>query len=781
MGDFLFVGKNVPRIDAEAKVKGEAVYCDDIEMPDMLCGKVKRSPYPHAKIISIDTSKAEALEGVEAVVAGRDLPDLRYGLGVWDCPVFARDRVRYIGEPVVGVAAKDEETAQRAIDLIEVKYEELPAIFDPEEAMKPDCPVVIHPDFWKYKIVWPGGCSPTLTKALEIPNITNYFRVRIGDVEKGFKESDLIVENDYTYQWVHPSELEPHCSIAKVDPATGDVTVWTSSQCPYMVRTEICDGLGLSPSKIRIIVPYVGGGFGNKLEMVTESMCVALAQRTGGKPVKLRWSREEMFTITAQPAIIHIKDGVKKDGTLVAREMKVIMNMGAYAGWTQLKVKNAMYGGIGNYKIPNFKWDSYGVYTNSPVTACLRGYAARQPVFAIECQMDIIAKELGMDPIELRLKNSLEEGDRNIIGEKLTSVGAKACLKAIAEEMKKWGALKRVDGSIRRGRGVAIGNKYSLLPIADSAIVKVHEDGTVEVRTSGIDMGQGYYTLAAMVAAEEFKLPLEKVKVVMADTAITPFGFGASSNSQTQACGVAIREACRDAKMQIFKKAGEKLDVKADELDMENGKIYVKNDPSKSMMIGDLFAYMPLAGTFYEEGEILGKATAYWKPAPMDPETGKCERAANYYGYSAQAVEVEVDVETGEVKVVKLVNALDCGRPILPFAVEGQAEGCASMNLGFGLFEEIYLDKGKVLNPNFTDYKIPTILDHPSVEYYKAILVEAPHEPERVWGAKGVGEAANTVGAPAVANAIADALGIRIHDLAITPQKILRALKAGGR
>ncbi len=780
MEEFMHIGERVPKVDARKKATGTADFTDDIMFHNMLYGAIKHSPYAHAKILSINTAKAKALPGVVAVVTAEDLPKVKYGLtGSYDYVVLAQGRALFVGDAVALVAAEDEAIAREALELIDVEYRELPAVFDPEEAWKPDCPVEVHPDFYETRIVMPGGCSIELMKEQNKKNLCGYFRVRTGDVEKAFKEADLIIENRYSTQWMTPTPLEPDCAVARADEGN-EVTVWSSNQCPYMVRTELSDALQIPLSRIRIIVPYVGGGFGNKLELKAEAMATALALFTGGRPVKLRWSREEAFNYTSHPSVTYVKDGFKKDGTLIAREMTWLLNAGAYGGWSCLKVKNSAFGALGIYKMPNFKLDAYGVYTNKPVTVSQRGFGSRQPIWAIENQMNIAAEKLGMDPIELRLKNVMDEGDINASGETMESIGAKECLIKVREAMKRWEPLERSTGHTRRGRGVAIGTKYSLVPIAAGAIVKVCEDGTIEARSSAVDMGQGTYTVLSQIVAEEFKIPIARVKLVRVDTAITPFGFGASSNSQTQIAGNALRWACDDVKAQIFQKAAPMLEAKPQDLDTRDSKVFVKTDPGRSIPFTELFTFMPLSGMFLDEGgEFLGKATVYrtGTVAQTDPYTGHTKKMSNYWGYSCLGVEVEVDTETGQTKVTRMVGALDCGKALHPPGVEGQMEGSFSMGMGQALFEEMIFDEnGRHINPNFRDYKLPTITDHPHFDKQQAIIVECPHEPDRIWGGKGVGEAAITPMVSGIGNAVCDAIGVRIFDPPLTPERILRAL-----
>ncbi len=780
MEEFRHIGKRIPKVDARNKVTGLGEFTDDIMFHNMLHGAVKHSPHAHARIKKIDTSKAKKVPGVAAVISAEDLPDLKFGLtGSYDYVVLARGRALFVGDAVALVAAEDQAAAQEAVDLIKVEYEELPAVFDMEEAWQPDCPVEIHPDFYESRVVMPGGCSLELLKQQGRKNLSGYFRVRTGDVDKAFQQADVVVENRYTTQWMTPTPLEPDCAIAQVD-ANGEVTVWGSNQCPYMVRTELSDALGLPLSKIRVIVPYVGGGFGNKLELKAEAMATALALFTNGRPVKVRWSREETFNYTSHPSIIYAKDGFKKDGTLVAREFRWLLDTGSYGGWSALKVKNSAFGALGIYKVPNFKLDCYGVFTNKPITVSQRGFGSRQPVWAIENQMDEAARELGIDPVELRLKNVMVDGDVNASGETMESVGAKDCLVKVNEAMQKWPKLRRTSGHIKRGRGIALGTKYSLVPIAAAVIVKVCEDAAIEVRCSAVDMGQGITTVLAQTAAEEFNIPIDRVKVIRVDTAVTPFGFGASSNTQTQIAGHTLRVACDDVKEQIFAKAAPLLEAKPEDLDTADSVVFVKDDPDNAIPIVELYTYMPLSGLFLDEGgEFIGKATVYHTGTvyDTDPMTGHTAKMSNYWGYACLGVEVEVDTDTGQVKVSRMASSLDCGKAIYPPGVEGQIEGGFSMGMGQALFEEMLFDeKGRCLNPNFTDYKLPTSTDHPALNKSESIIVECPHKPERMWGGKGVGEATITPMVAGIGLAVNDAVGVRLKDPPITPERILRAL-----
>lgn len=774
MSELTVVGQSVKRLDSFEKVTGKAKYVMDMKLPAMLYGKILRSPYPHAKITSIDSAQAARLGGVKAVITGRDVPDRRFGIGVYDQHVLARERVLFAGDAVAAVAASTDEIAEVALGLIEVEYEELPAVFDAEEAASATPPVVLHPDLYSYQTS--VVVRPRFDR--ERPNVHNHFKIRSGDIAKGFQGADLVVENRFTTAMIQHCQFEPHVSIAQVE-GDGTITVWSSVQGLYMIKSALCDALGLPSSRVRIIAPYVGGGFGGKISIRTEPVSVLLARKTG-RPVKVAFSREEVFTSanTRSPFTIYIKDGVKRDGTLVAREIRQYLNGGGYADYVYLVTRNSAFGAVGSYRVPNFKLDSYGVYTNLPMGGPFRGFGSSEILWAIESQMDLIAEKLGLDPLEIRLKNVLREGDVNVTGEKMHSVGAQECLRKAAEAIE-WGKKPAAgQGPWRRGKGIAHGNKYSIAPTASCAYLKVHDDETIEVRMSADEMGQGVKTVMAQIAAEEFGLSVDRVRVIHGDTAFTPYDMGSVSSRSTYNTGNAVRLACQDAKHQLFAKAAVILEASPDDLETSKGQVYVRGAPERAVQIRDLFSpTMFASGKFLEEGgEIIGKATWYQPATPEDPETGQGERLCAFYIYGAQGAEVEVNTETGEVRVVRISGAFDVGRPINPKMCEAQIEGGVGMGIGSALYEEMVFDNGRLLNPTFMDYKIPTVMEIPTAQNVRPLIVEAPHR-EGPFGAKGVGEAVMTPSAPAIANAVYNAVGVRIKDLPITREKVLRALR----
>ena len=778
MAGYSVVGKSVPRVDSLEKVTGKAKFGSDMKLPGMLYGKVLRSPYAHARIISIDTVRAEKLPGVRAVITGKDVPEKRTG-GIryaFDQHLLARNEVLFAGEAVAAVAADTIDIVERAIELIDVKYEELPGIFDVEEAWETNPPLIVHPDLPNYE-----QALPSVRLEADRPNVCNHYRVRHGDVEKGFQEADLTIENRFTTAKMQHCPLEPHSCLAQIE-ADGSITIWAGRQGLYGAKQYFCRTFNLPPSKVRVISScYVGGAFGSKFMFTVEPSAVMLAKKTE-RPVKVALTREEVFTSGGNriPCVIYIKDGLKKDGTIVAREIKILVNIGAYASsGGALLTKNTSFGAIGTYRIPNFKFDAYAVYTNEPPVCALRGFASEQAIWAIECHMDMIAEKLGLDAVEIRKKNLLKEGDVNANAEIVHSIGARECLEKVVEFLEWDKKPEKEEGTWRRGKGLALGCKYSMATATSTSIVKVQEDGTIEVRYSADELGQGPNTVMAQIAAEEFGVSVDRVKVVWGDTAITPYSTQSLSQGTTFNTGNSTRLACQDAKRQLFEIAAEKLGASLLDMETREGKVYVKSAPSRLITISELYA----RGYVEKGGEILGRDIWIQPFAPDNPETGqvapelaqKGVGLAAFYAYASHGVEVAVNVETGEVKVVKFGAAVDMGFPINPKMCEQQMDGGASMGMGSALWEEMIVDKGKVLNPNLRDYKIPTATNTPKLENFKTFMTPVPHR-KGPYGAKGMGEVVLTPTAPAIANAIYNAVGVRIKGLPMNKEKVFAAL-----
>ncbi len=783
MKEYSIVGKSALRVDGVEKVTGKAVYTDDIRLPRMLQIKVLRSPHPHAKILNIDTSGAEKLPGVRCVITGKDVPDKRIGLNVKDEYILAKDVVRAVGHAVAAVAAETREIAEAALDLIEVDYEPLPAVFDAEQAMSTNPPVIIHPDLARYDYML------TFTKQQDPdrPNVFNHSKIRLGDVEKGFREADLVMENRFTSQKMQHATIEPHSYVAQPE-ADGGLTMWFGSQAIQVPKVHLARVLGLHPSKIRLIVPYVGGGFGGK--MFRDEALTAFMALKAGRPVKLIYSREEEFYRggTRVATIVNIKDGVKKDGTLVARQIEAILPSG---GSTESVVafitRNCMYAAVGLYRIPNFKWDSYGVYVNGPVTTSQRGFGSPQIIWAIESHMTMLANKLGLDPVKFRKMNFLTEGEKNLIGERVHSIGAEKALNDVVSFIKP-GVKSKAEGVWRKGKGFVIGAKYSEAPTVSMATVKVVEDGSIVVYHGAQEIGQGCDTVFAQMAAEEFGVPMSQVQVVLSDSLLVPYDHGTQSSRCTFHVGNAVLAACRAAKRDLCERVAKGMRVSPDDLDVKGGVVYLKSKPDQKMDIVRLFlGYRPERdqwGFFASEGEITGSGVYRQNSIPQDYETGQIDpkladqdkRATAFFEYTAKAVEVAVNTETGQVKVLRFGCSTDMGQPINPKLCEGQSEGGMAMGIGNALFEEVIVEDGVVLNPNMVDYIVPPMGAMPSVDNVASLMAPAPHK-DGPYGAKGLGEGGVLGIDAAIADAVYDAVGIRIKDLPITAEKLLKAMK----
>ncbi len=571
------IGRSVLRVDAADKATGRAEFPITFQLPQMLHGKIVRSPYPHAKILSIDTSKAEKLPGVKAVITAMNTPPIKLGTLYPDRYVFPADlTVRYIGDPVAAVAAESELIAEEAAGLVEVTYAELPAVFDTEEAFSKNPPVVLHPDLANYEChLDRAGIQWRLDP--ERPNVCQHFQIRQGDVEKAFREADLVVEDRYYTPRIQHCQLEPCITVAWFE-ANGTLRLKTSSQGAQVTHGMICEAFNLSPSKVSVEAPYIGGGFGGKGRNVTEPYAILLSMQAGGRPVRVCLTREEHFTAgrSRVPVVTYIKDGVTKDGRLLARELKILVDMGAYADNAVLIARNCAFGTVGIYKAANFKLDSYGVYTNTPMSAPFRGFGSAETIWAVENQMDVIAEKLGLDPVLVRKKNILKEGEKDACGQSVHSIGVEQCLDKVLQRIGWNEQSPKEEGSWRKGKGFALGNKYTQLDSQSTALVKVHADGSIEVRHSSHEVGMGVNTVVAQMAAESFGISTSQVKVVSGDTDICPYGWPPVSSRETFSMGNAVLRACEDAKLQLFEIAAPKLGVPIELLEVKDKKVLVK-------------------------------------------------------------------------------------------------------------------------------------------------------------------------------------------------------------
>jgi CO/xanthine dehydrogenase Mo-binding subunit len=767
-----YVGKSVHRNDAFEKVTGAAVYGADIKLPRQLYGAIYRSPLPHARILNIDTSLAKAVPGVRAVVTGEDYHFL-YGSVIADEPFLAYKKVRYAGEPVVAVAAEDPETAAEAARLVKVDYEELPVVLDPVKAAQPGSPLV-HDDWEQYQRL-------SSIRPVAGTNIRDLFTMRRGDVEAAWKEADVILENEYKSAALQHVTIETHCATAMLD-SRGLLTLWGPFQSPFFSRQHLAKALKMPLNKVRIVVTYIGGGFGSKFDMVAEKLAAILALKVRGRPVKVVFEREDDFLGSTMrgATVIRIKTGAKKDGTLVAQEVKSFWDTGAYT-FMGPRICNA--GSVvagGPYIVPNIKVDAYSVCTNKPSAGAYRGFGAPEGAWAYERQMDALAQELGIDPLELRLHNALEEGSISVMGEQLFSIGLKESLLEAGKHIG-WqsGKLREVmpDGKIR-GKGIACFWKMTSSPSNSAVLIKMNDDGTVTVIKGGTEMGQGVNTIIAQIAAGELGIAYEKVLIAPIDTAITPYDKSSTGSRLTFHIGNATILAAKDAKEQLKRVAAKAWQVPVEQVDIEDGVIVEKTPDGIGRKV--VIDKIGESGILKEQATIVGRGTFCNADiyVPPDVETKQSTRPAAFWMYGAQAAEVEVDPETGTVEVLKIVAAHDCGKAINPQLCVQQIEGSFVMGLGSSLLEEIIFDdKGQVRNANMVDYKVPTSMDF--VMDHHVSLVEANHR-EGPFGAKGIGEPAIVPTAPAVGNAISHAVGLGFMSIPIKPEKILEGIKRKG-
>lgn len=748
------VGKRIKRVDALEKVTGKALFADDLRFESMLYAKVLRSPVSHAKIKKVDISLAKELKGVRAVLTAQDIPgENRIGvLGdpFRDQPVLADGKVRYVGDPIAIVAADSKEIAEEAIKLIEVEYQELKPIFDPLEAMREDAPRV-H----------------------EVGNIAGHRKIRRGDVKEGFARADVVIEGTYKTPFQEHAYLEPEAGVARVD-ERGNVTVWACTQFPTNVRQEITKVLGLSLSKVRVIQTVTGGGFGAKLDISVHCHIALLALKTG-RPVKLVYSRPESIVASTKrhPFIIKYKTGATREGKLLAVEVEIIGNTGAYISYGVAVLTRAAVHATGPYNVSNVKVDAYTVYTNNPICGAMRGFGVPQVAIAHEMQMDKLAEKLGLDPIEIRLKNAFDVGSKTATGQFLThSVGIKKTLQEAQRMAREWGRdiFRNEEPKKRRGIGVGvmwygIGNTGH--PNPSGAFVELLDDGSAIVLSGCAEIGQGSDTVLAQIVAEELGTHVENVKVITADTGVTPWCRATSASGQTYISGNAVRLAAINTREALFQQMAADFGVERDALYLDDGAICVK-DTGQKILIAEAIKRCRSLG-------ILTLGSGWFNPdtTPLDPETGEGNPYATY-SFATHLAEVELDVETGEVRVLKLAAFNDVGKAINPVGVESQVEGGLSMGLGCALMEELVVEKGVIETPTLAQCLIPTSLDMP--EDISVNIIEES-EPSGPFGAKGVGEPASIPTAPAILSAIYDAVGTRVTKLPATSERVLDAIK----
>lgn len=772
-----YIGVSVPRVDGVKKVTGAAKYVGDMKWPRMLYAKCVKSPYAHAKIVSIDVSAAKALKGVHDVITG-DYYTKRGGLYLEDKNFLAVNTVKFYGEPVVAIAAETPEIAEAACDLVKVEYEPLPVINNPMEGMAKDA-ILIHPELHTYKVV-------PIFHPQAHTNISHHHIIRKGDADAAFKYAEehpdeyYITEHEYHVPHVQHTPIENHIAVAQYEP-DGKCTVWASCQSPYAVRQALSATFDIPLNKMRIISPYVGGGFGAKAGTTIEGIIIPLAMHSKGRPVMMEYTREEEFvnSYVRQGLYTKIKTAVRKsDGKFLAVQNNFYWDGGAYTEYGVNIVKASGFASTGPYEFDNVKTDAYCVYTNNPVGGPYRGFGMCEIHFGIEQNIDEVAKEIGMDPIEIRRVNGLAPGKSTGTGEIMKSCGFLEALDQVAEAIQYDKPCDPPSGPHKvRGKGIAGGWKSPSQPTnaGSAAIIRMNEDGTFFLMTSGHDIGQGSDTALTQIAAEVLCCDPSKFTIRTGDTDHTPYEWQTVASRITYCAGNAIKLAAEDLKEKLLDLAQIKLGYIKRELYLEDGWIINRNHPESRMPMSDLALGLAFEDGSGYGGPAIGVGT-FTLPNNInyDPATGYSPKPAAFWTTAVAGAEVEVDTETGIIEVKKMVESCDPGHIVNPELYKAQVEGGMMQALGTVLFEELKLKDGKVLNKSFVDYKIPTIDNAP--ETFIAMGVEHPEE-TGPYGARGIGEPAMVPGAPAIANAIYNATGCRFTEMPITPERMLKALQ----
>ena len=734
----LIVGRPTPRVEGVEKVTGGAVYSADVALPGILWGKVLRSPFSYARIKHIDTSKALQVPRVKAVITGQDVTGMRIGRRLYDMPILADGVVRFIGEKVAAVAAESEEAAERAVDLIEVEYEELEPVLDPVEALSPTAPV-LHPDLLTYK-----GLPAPMEAA---SNLFAHFTWGKGDLQAGFQQADVIVENTFETQVVHQAYIEPHACVAKADPS-GGAEIWACSKTPFAVRQQLSNAVGIPKEKLLFHPVHIGGDFGGKGGFMNVPVCYFLSLKSG-HPVKMVMGYDEEL-VAGNPkhaSIIKIKTGVKKDGTILAHQMEFIFDSGAYGSMKPAGYLRGARSSAGPYEIANCIVEEKMVYTNKVPCGHMRAPGEPQGFFANESQMDIVARKLRMDPAKFRRKNLLRNGGVSPIGDTVTHIKAIEALdKAIALS----GYHKPKPKNV--GRGLAF-TEWNPGGGEGNVFVKIEENGTIKVSSPVVDQGAGVFTVICGVVGEELKVPTDRLALEHLDSSAVPSDGGVGGSRATRVYGNAAYEAGVKAREEIIKVAAKHLRVTPDELSLANG-VVTHRRTKRHMSFAEV---VKLKGSPIE-------VRGYYK------QSEKTHEAA----IAAQIAEVQVDPETGQIKIRQMISAHTTGKVINPLMHQGQIEGGIVFGLGYGLMEHLMFDEGKVTTTHFGDYKIPNIQDIPPLK--TAVLETVPQGPGP-YNSLPIGEVANVPTAAALANAVADATGVRINSLPLTAEKVLDALK----
>jgi len=767
MAEYSVIGKRVPRIDGKEKVMGQAKFAADYSLPGMLWCKVARSPYAHAKILNIDTSKAEKLPGVKAVVTGKDFGGWTWGFMATtrDEPPLAVDKVRFMYEGVAGVAAIDEETAEEACSLIKVEYEELPGVYDPEEAMKEGAPVV---------------------HAYRPNNVSVESHWNFGDVDKAFAESYLVREDRFETGKVVTGFLEPPASLAYYDPS-GSITVWAAKQSPYFHYRHLAGCFGLPLSKIRIVQPFIGGGFGGtKNDSCAGDFCAVMLSKKTGKPVKFVYTMSEVLTTCRRRhnMIIYNKMGMTKDGILTAIESRVVANGGAYTAIGPLTMFLTGYATTLPYKLPNYRYDAWRVFTNNPASAAMRGHGFTHTRFACDIQMNMMAEELGIAPLELRRRNSIDnpkpKGEYTTVnGIRFKTCGMMEAFQAMEEDSlwKDREKLTEKVGPVSYGVGMTgttyQGGARQLGHQSCAAIIRVCEDGTVNLITGATDCGQGSDTVLVMMAAEELGVKYEDISIKRVDSAYTPVDPGSYGSRVTIVAGQATQFAARDAKKQLLAAGAKSWNCSPDDIEIRDSVVTLKTNPKKQMSFEKLAKIACYDGA---GAVILGRGHSDYGVEELDFSTGTGNGGTSY-SFTAQSVRLGVDLETGKVDVTDFTIAHDAGIPIHPVSVESQNEGGAVQGMSQAIYEQFIMDKGTTYNKTLLDYKMPRSTDVPDIKVIDIIT----DDPDGPFGAKEASEGSHVSAPPATVDALHAATGVWFKELPVTPEKIVKGLKDAGK
>ena len=760
------VGRNMPRLETGDKITGKAIYSDDMSRPDMLIGLIVPSTYAHARITGYDVTAALALDGVEAVVTGADIGAHQIGPFIKDETALAVGKVRYMGEPVAAIAAIDLETAKKAAGLIDISYDELPAVLTPDEATAEGAPI-LHENFADYIKIFEADSAP---------NTMAIIRVVEGDVGSAWDKCAAIVEGTYESQAQAHSYMEPCSALAEID-SNGKITLWSSSQSVFHVQAFVADSLGLPMSKVRCVTPQVGGAFGGKMEQTVQPITAALARATG-RPVKITLTREQDFEMirSRHPAKVWMKTGAAADGTLIAREVKIVMDCGAYADDSPGVVGIAALFCRGPYNIENVSVDARPVYTNKLRAGAFRGFGGPQVAIAGETQIDDIADQLGLDPIDIRLKNAVQPESEWMVGLALNKAGLSECLERV-RQASDWDNRRKSSTSgagTKRGIGIACVPHISGL-LTSGAIIRILEDGTAVLNTGAVDNGQGSDTVLVQICAEALGIEVEDVSVATPDTDGSPYNWGTTASRVTYMAGRAVVAAAEEVVAKLKQRAAIMMECAEEDLELRpGGRIGIAGVPEAEVRFRDISGFSHwVAG-----GPVIGTDSLAFDGPAFDPKRGYIKGfpfgKVGAWIFAAQAVEVEVDEATGRITPLKIWSAHDIGKAINPMAVEGQIQGGVVQGLGYALFEEMVWDSGRLANPSFMDYKIAGTMDVPLE--IETILIEDPDE-DGPFGAKGIGEPPIVGIAPAISNAVANATGVRLRRLPMTPERMLKALR----